>query len=203
LFAALSKIPFVELKISRPPWERGYQAAIAFHLLDPAPSSAMPELVIMLKDPGSDQQSAYALAAIGYDGADVLITNITNQSARGRLIVLSGLGHCQSRGNRHISVIIAHLDDPEWSVRQAAILALGFARQEPDLAVPALIKALEDPRPGGRYSSVVSLDRYGVEARAALPALLSLLNGGKPTNLRQAIMQIDSNALTNASVSSK
>ena len=172
----------------------------------------MPELVIMLKDPGSDQQSAYALAAIGYDGADVLITNITNQSARGRLIVLSGLGHCQSRGNRHISVIIAHLDDPEWSVRQAAILALGFARQEPDLAVPALIKALEDPRPGDRYSSVVSLDRYssvvsldryGVEARTALPALLSLLNGGKPTNLRQAIMQIDSNARTNASVSSK
>ncbi|MFT5031450.1 MAG: hypothetical protein ACI9VS_003919, partial [Candidatus Binatia bacterium] len=51
--------------------------------------------------------------------------------------------------------------------------------------------------------SVVSLDRYGVEARTALPALLSLLNGGKPTNLRQAIMQIDSNALTNASVSSK
>jgi len=100
-------------------------------------------------------------------------------------------------GGRSLATLIAALDDPVPSVRQAAAHALGERAElergqlKPSIAsdrhaLPALVRALRDPDASVRFTAQRALGRVGAAASPALVAALAQRERGKSGARRTA-----------------
>lgn len=184
----LRKIPLVDWKIATyTPYQ--WEAAVAFHFLGPVGEPAIPELAVMLNDHYRVTRADAALAGIGPNGVDVLIQSLTNQNSYVRGFALRGLGMSRMPDNRHISIILGCVNDPE--LRETALEALGDARQDPGRTVPVLIKALEPLEDEDWLSAVRALARYRADAKSAIPALLHMMSSTNLSAQRHARYTIE------------
>ena len=87
---------------------------------------------------------------------------------------MHGLSLARTEDNRHISIILDHVDDPR--LRTRAISALRYAEQDLDRVIPVLVKALNDENTTNRLLAVYSLGVFGPDAKNAIPALLELVD---------------------------
>jgi HEAT repeat protein len=116
LIEKLQKHPFLKPYIHEADERRG-KAAEAFRVLGPLAKPAIPELVLILKDPETSEESAFCLAFIGADGIPLLVQALTNSDPQVRCCAAWAVGSEGAAARSAVPALLGMLNDPEVSVR--------------------------------------------------------------------------------------
>ncbi len=136
------------------------------------------------------QESQFALAARGADGAHAFVTTLDGDHPLARLHAVWGLGQManlnskNSIASRAIDPLVPLLGDADAEVRSQAAKVLGDARVF--RAYDGLLKLLGDSAARPRFFAALALSKLG--RKECLPAVLELLraNDNQDTYLRHA-----------------
>ena len=125
------------------------RAAEALSAIGPKAKPALPELIILLKDPNPSVRAAAAEAVGKFEGV----------------------------GKEVVPSLMDVLDDPNPIVRINAINSLSSFGNDAHSALPQLIEGLNDPDRAIRKTIINTLGRLGKEAKSAAQGLSQLLQG--------------------------
>ena len=79
------------------------------------------------------------------------------------------------------------LEDPDGSIRFAAVQGIGLQTQAPDLAIPLLLEALRDKQDAVASWAAKFLANFGTNALRAFPDLSNAVENGSPNTVNQAL----------------
>jgi HEAT repeat protein len=187
---------------------RADTSVFAFEVLGKRGSAGIPQLIEMLNNTNHAEvpdRAAMALALMGEDGLQPLLTVLAKTNSLNRRIVADRIG--LSRGlEKHatlvIPVLVNCLEEGDLQIRYRAADTLGRIAVKPLVVIPALTNCLnESAKADIRCSVTWALGRYGEHARVAMPLLLNQLTDpdlGVRIRTTNAIRAIDPNALTNS-----
>lgn len=152
------------------------QAALkATAILGARASEALPDVVAVLQEPDYAPAAALALSFMGSAAVPALQDAINSSNEIVRREALRALGKLRERASIDpkivVPLLLRALDDPDPTVRHAAVTYLGIVRDEPVAEVNGLIKALADETPEVRQAAAAALAEYGALAQRAAPAL--------------------------------
>jgi HEAT repeat protein len=182
----LTENPVVDSVLTDPASKRAASAALAFSILGPQASPAIPELTLIMNDPGVPNASRTATEALAYIGRDAfpfLVAVLTNREAACRVTAADCIGSMRRAGadaTPAVPVLVQCLQDKDLGLAEAAARSLGRLSLRPDIAVPALAQALSDPRLMLRRAVVRALRQFGDESLPAVPALIHCLGDADP-----------------------
>jgi HEAT repeat protein len=142
--------------------------------------AAVPQLILLLKDPDVDVRRSvtYALRNIGAEAKTAvpqLILLLKDSDVDVRSNAAFVLGKMGAEAKTAVPGLIRLLEDSEANVRSNAVDALENIGAEPKTAVPQLIRLLKDSDIDVRKGAASLLGSMGVEAQAAVPGLIGLL----------------------------
>jgi HEAT repeat protein len=161
---------------------RVLHALTGFSLLGPTASPAVPELTRRMntRTSRSGWWAILALAKIGKDGIQPLLTALADTNALNRVLVARSMDEAiRNQGTNvlpAIQVLAKCVSDHDPGVASWSAITLGFLVAEPKISVPALIDGLSDLRADIRARSGEALGHFGPTALSAVPALLVDLN---------------------------
>ena len=171
----------------RNPDSHPFRIEIAFTVLGPDASPAVPELTRIFLDPQSNDyasdEAAFALSEIGLAGLPPLLAGITDPHRRTRLQAICHLGFMGTNVSVAVPAIIQHLADPDPEISQQAASALdclGYRNAISPEYIPRLRPLLQSPDPWIRLRIAGVLAGFATERPAAIRVLKeSLLNTNK------------------------
>jgi hypothetical protein len=178
-------------------------AVLAFAVLGPLATNALPELTALLESPDGtavDARAGQSLAGIGPAALPIFLANLTNQNSEVQARAAFHLVQTASNAQSAVPQLITHLSGSDWLAVWAAGRTLGNLKTDPAVVVPILQALLADPHPARRAAAVQALADYGPLARPAVPALLNALNttnGYMIPEIQAALRKIAPEALTN------
>ena len=148
------------------------QAVRALAILGPGARASIPDITPQLADPMVSTHAAYALAAMGLDGARVLVDELTNKSAVVRTECAGAFIFYSQQITATIGIESAY---PKLADVPSTLLITGLTR------------IAQDPSTPFRMSAVQRLASLGAAASNAVPALLAFINDSSPVVRRVTI----------------
>ena len=139
-------------------------------------SSAVPELIVCLRDPddGVRTVAAHALGKLGkhaQSAVGVLVEMVNDPNEEVRQAAVSALARVDPQGKRSVPEIARGLTSPSARARMQSAEALGGLRMAAAGAAPALSATLRDTNATVRVKAVAALARVAPAERALLQAL--------------------------------
>jgi HEAT repeat protein len=158
-----------------------------FEMLGTNAAPAVGELTKLL----ADKQHAFAavrcLIAIGPPAELAVIQALTNQSVQVRYFATQQFGWVTDDTEDYLAYMKKCLNDPDGSVRFAAVQGIGQQTQSPDSAVPLLQEALRAKQEPAASSAAKFLADFGTNALRALPDLSNAVENGSSSTAYQAL----------------
>ena len=153
------------------------EAIIALGDLGDEAKTALPNMILLLKDNAQDVRffAAMALGRVGAAAVPGVTGLLHDTNATVRAIAAQALGRIGPNANQSIPELKPLIQDTNAAVRTEVVLALG--RIEKEIAVPMLVDLLSRNVTDVREAAFDALGEMGSAARAALPALTEILRG--------------------------
>jgi HEAT repeat protein len=155
-----------------------WRAAQGLAALGPLAKPAVPELQRLLLTNyfhSSIKEAAYALAAVGPEGTEIL-TNAPQANEWSGMCAIWALGQHPSAGTNVVPFLISATSSASEGTACSAIQVLGLFHTRDDLVIPALTAALASAKPAVRSDAARALGAFGPKATSAIPRLQSLTN---------------------------
>ena len=155
-----------------------WRAAEGLAALGPLAKPAVPELKRLLFTNhfhSSIKEAAFALAAVGPDGIEIL-TNAPQRDEWSGMCAIWALGQHPATGTNAIPFLIAETSSRSEAIACNAIQVLGLFHSDGEHVIPALTTALASAKPSVRRDAARSLGAFGPQAAAAVPRLQALTN---------------------------
>ena len=155
-----------------------WRAAQGLAALGPLAKPAVPELHRLLLTNyfhSSIKEAAYALAAVGPEGIEIL-TNAPQANEWSGMCAIWALGQHPSAGTNVVPFLISATTSASEGTACSAIQVLGLFHTRDDLVIPALTAALASAKPAVRSDAARALGAFGPQATSAIPRLQALTN---------------------------
>jgi CubicO group peptidase (beta-lactamase class C family) len=168
-------------------------AALALGKIGARASSAVPELVVALKDQSDRvrENAAGALGEMGPGAAGAVDALLVCLSDRNPYVNGKSAEALSRIGIPALPGLIAALSKGNATARWSATIALSKIGPDARPAVSALTGALKDTSDVVRWGAAIALGNIGVEARSSVPALLRELSDRDQDVRRGASLSLD------------
>jgi HEAT repeat protein len=159
-----------------------------FEALETNAAPAIGELTTLL----ADNQHAFAavrcLVAIGTPAEAAVSQALTNKSEQVRYFATQQFGWVTDDTEDFLAHMKKCLNDPDGSVRFAAVQGIGLQTQAPDSAIPLLLEALRDKQDTVSSWAAKFLADFGTNAVRTFPDLSNVVaNGSSRVTVIQAL----------------
>jgi hypothetical protein len=158
---------------------RRWRAAQGLAALGPLAKPALPELTRLFHTNfwhSSIKESAYALAALGPEGVEILTNSIQQQSDWFTMCAIWALGQHPAAGTNCIPVLLEATTSSDEGTACGAIEVLGLFHLDAEQVIPALTNALANNNAAVSRDAAQALGRFGRQAASAVPLLQSMTN---------------------------
>lgn len=171
-----------------------WRAAQGLSALGPLARPALPELqrLLLTNLPHSSiKEAAYALAAIGPEGAAVLTNAVSPASEWSGMCAIWALGQHPATGTNYLPFFINLTASKSEGTVEGAIDVLGLFHTDAGQVIPVLTNILAGTNYQLRWRAAHALGEFGPQAASALPQLQSLATDPKlRTDALQAMHDI-------------
>ncbi len=158
-----------------------------FEALETNAAPAVAELTELLKDKEHAFVAVRCLVAIGPPAEPSVSQALTNQSVQVRYFATQQFAWVTDNDEVYLSKMRECLEDPDGSVRFAAVQGIGLQTQAPDLAITLLLEALRDKQDTVASWAAKFLANFGTNAMRAFPDLSNAVEHGNPNTVNQAL----------------
>jgi len=158
-----------------------------FEALETNAAPAVAELTKLLNDKEHAFVAVRCLIAVGPPAEQSVSQALTNQSVQVRYFATQQFAWVTDNDEVYLAKMRECLEDPDGSVRFAAVQGIGLQTQAPDLAIPLLIEALRDKQDTVASWAAKFLANFGTNAMRAFPDLRNAVEHGNPNTVNQAL----------------
>jgi len=158
-----------------------------FEALDTNAAPAVAELTKLLNDKEHAFVAVRCLIAVGPPAEQSVSQALTNQSVQVRYFATQQFAWVTDNDEVYLAKMRECLEDPDGSVRFAAVQGIGLQTQAPDLAIPLLLEALRDKQDTVASWAAKFLADFGTNAMRAFPDLSNAVEHGSPNTVNQAL----------------
>ena len=158
-----------------------------FEVLGTNAAPAVAELTKLLNDKQHAFVAVRCLVAVGPPAEPSVSQALTNQSVQVRYFATQQFAWVTDSDEVYLAKMRECLQDPDGSVRFAAVQGIGLQTQAPDLAIPLLLEALRDKQDAVASWAAKFLANFGTNALRAFPDLSNAVEHGSPNTVNQAL----------------
>ena len=158
-----------------------------FEALETNAAPAVTELTKLLNDKEHAFVAVRCLVAVGPPAKQSVSQALTNQSVQVRYFATQQFAWVTDNDEVYLAKMRECLEDPDGSVRFAAVQGIGLQTQAPDLAIPLLLEALRDKQDTVASWAAKFLADFGTNAMRAFPDLSNAVEHGSPNTVNQAL----------------
>jgi len=158
-----------------------------FEALETNAAPAVAELTKLLNDKQHAFVAVRCLVAVGPPAEPSVSQALTNQSVQVRYFATQQFAWVTDNDEVYLAKMRECLEDPDGSVRFAAVQGIGLQTQAPDLAIPLLLEALRDKQDTVYSWAAKFLANFGTNAMRAFPDLSNAVEHGNPNTVNQAL----------------
>jgi HEAT repeat protein len=145
------------------------------------------ELTSLLADKQHAFTAVRCLVAIGTPAEAAVSQALTNKSEEVRCFATQQFGWVTDDTEDFLAHMKKCLNDPDGSVRFAAVQGIGLQTQAPDSAIPLLLEALRDKQDTVSSWAAKFLADFGTNAVRTFPDLSNAVENGSPNTVYQAL----------------
>ena len=156
-----------------------WRAAQGLSALGPLAKPALPELKRLLFTNyfhSSIKEAAYAMAAIGPEGIEILTNAVAHGEEWSGMCAIWALGQHPVAGTNAVPFLISATSSASVGTACGAIQVLGLFHMNAEQVIPALTNALSNANLDVRRDAIHALGKFGPEAASAAPLLRVLTN---------------------------
>jgi len=161
-----------------------------FEALETNAAPAVTELTKLLNDKERAFVAVRCLVAVGPPAKQSVSQALTNQSVQVRYFATQQFAWMTDNDEVYLAKMRECLEDPDGSVRFAAVQGIGLQTQAPDLAIPLLLEALGDKQDTVASWAAKFLANFGTNALRAFPDLSNAVEHGSPNTVNQALKSL-------------
>jgi HEAT repeat protein len=158
-----------------------------FEALGTNAAPAIGELTSLLADKQHAFTAVRCLVAIGTPAEAAVSQALTNKSEQVRYFATQQFGWVTDDTEDFLAHMKKCLNDPDGSVRFAAVQGIGLQTQAPDSAIPLLLEALRDKQDTISSWAAKFLADFGTNAVRTFPDLRNAVENGSPNTVYQAL----------------
>ena len=158
-----------------------------FEALETNAAPAIGELTSLLADKQHAFTAVRCLVAIGRPAEAAVSQALTNKSEQVRYFATQQFGWVTDDTEDLLAHMKKCLNDPDGSVRFAAVQGIGLQTQAPDSAIPLLLEALRDKQDTISSWAAKFLADFGTNAVRTFPDLSNAVENGSPNTVYQAL----------------
>jgi HEAT repeat protein len=147
--------------------------------LGPLAIPALPELQRLLYTNywhSAIKSAAYALAAMGPEGADILTNAVQPQTEWSGMCAIWALGQHPATGTNYIPFLLTVTTSKSEGMASGALQVLGLFHSDAEHVIPALTNVLAGTNSELSQCAARALGQFGRQASSALPLLRSTTN---------------------------
>ena len=165
------------LKLTDAPTAQQFGIA-GFEILGTNCWKAVPQLTSLMQDTNHAFTALRCLVGIGAPAEMALCQALTNQSPEIRRFATSQLAEVTDDIGLYVARLEGPLNDPDATVRFAAVQALGLQTEYPEEVIPLLVKAMGDSQQSVSSYAAKFLGDFGTNGAAAFGALSNVVVSG-------------------------
>jgi HEAT repeat protein len=167
-----------------------------FEVLGTNCAAAVPQLTRLMEDTNHAFTALRCLVGIGEPAETPVCQALTNRSPEIRRFAASQLAWVTDDIDVYLARLGGPLNDPDTTVRFAAVQALGLQTEYPNEVIPLLVKAMHDPQQSVSGYAAKFLGEFGTNGVRAFGELSSVVENGNPymaSHALRSLVAIDPN----------